>query len=489
MRRTGPRRSGAAVATAAIAIAVCPSPSPAGAATRPPSAGLPAAADAFVSARQPRRNFGGTVRLAIARRPARRAYLRFELPAPRAPRSRVTLYVRPLRSSRAGLRLRRTVASWDEATVASAGAPRTGRVAVRSGPLRARRWKKIDVTRLAGRGNVVSLALTTSGRKPIVLASREAGSDDAPRLAADMPGWDATAPVLEGQTIGAPLPPAAPAGPPLWRGDLETADFSQWDQLDGNVAAKDLYFGVVSSPFPVAQGRYAFRSTVDANATAANQAGQRSMLLRFPGRVATQNTTGAFEGGERWYRTRVRFPLDFRPSPNTTWNWVVQWHNWPDGPCCPNLTIGVDSRAGREALTLRVMGGGDSAYPVESHEVISGRNPRAHVDWFVGDGKLKRDHWYDSLTHVKWSVDGTKGLVEWWLDGRLVVSRTMSTLYWYRDNNSATAGATPGPGQAYYMEGYYRPDTLPNGARDTSRATVYFDGAQLGAAAGSVSGP
>jgi hypothetical protein len=284
-------------------------------------------------------------------------------------------------------------------------------------------------------------------------------------------------------------PPIGPPTPPLWRGDFETGDFSQWKQLNGNRSSLERYFGLSTAPGPVFNGRYSFRSTVDGDAVEPGEAGQRAMVLLFPNRVAESNATGAFEGGERWYRTHFYFPADFHPSPDNAWNWIVQWHNWPDGPCCANLALSVDARGGRESLSLRVMGGGDDAHPIENNDVITERNPAGHLDWFVGDSQLRREHWYDSVTHVRWSADGTRGLVEWWLDGRLIVSRAMSTLYWYRDNNGAIEGGTSGPGQAYYMEGYYRPATLPNGARDTSSATVYFDGAQLGLSRASVSGP
>jgi Polysaccharide lyase len=228
---------------------------------------------------------------------------------------------------------------------------------------------------------------------------------------------------------------------------------------------------------------------VDGSAVKRGEAGQRAMALLFPEKVPAKNPTGAFEGSERWYRSHVYFPADFRPSPDNSWNWVVQWHNWPNGPCCSNLALYVDTRDGRDALTLRVMGGGDRAHPAEDNDIITGRNPAGHVDSFVGDPHLQRQHWYDSVVHVRWSADPTKGLVEWWLDGRLILSRATSTLYWYRDDNSATPGATAGPGQAYYMEGYYRPAVLPDGRPDTTTASVYFDDAQIGPTAASVSRP
>jgi hypothetical protein len=280
--------------------------------------------------------------------------------------------------------------------------------------------------------------------------------------------------------------PASPSTPPLWRGDFETGDFSQWQQLDGNLLDTSRYFGIVTSP--VFQGRYAFRSTVDGSAVNPAESGQRAMVLLFPNRYPEQNATGAYEGSERWYRSHIYFPADFQPAANNSWNWLVQWHNWPNGPCCSNLALYVDTRWGQDALALRVMGGGDDAHPVENNDIITEKNPAGHLDVFDGDQHIQREHWYDSLVHVKWSADPTKGLVEWWLDGRHIVSKTTSTLYWYHDDNSSFAGATPGPGQAYYMEGYYRPLTLPNGQPDTSTESVYFDGAQLGTTRESVSG-
>jgi hypothetical protein len=292
-------------------------------------------------------------------------------------------------------------------------------------------------------------------------------------------------------------PPCIPPPPrtefPLWIGGFETNDFTQWKQLDGNLTNKERYFKLIGDPED--PSNTVFRSTVDDQAigqaeAGGNASGQRAMVLLFPNNTANQNATGAYEGGERWYRTRMYFPADFHPSPNSAWNWLVQWHNWPNGPCCSNLALSVDARRGQEKLSLRVMGGGDQEHPVEANDIITEKNPTGHLEWFVGDSELRRQHWYDSVVHVKWSVDASKGYVEWWLDGKLIVSRPMATLYWYADNNKNFAGATPGPGQAYYMEGYYRPAKLPDGAKngtiDTSTASVLFDGARMGNSAAAV---
>ena len=269
-------------------------------------------------------------------------------------------------------------------------------------------------------------------------------------------------------------------GSPTWVGDFENGGLSQWDGRDGNRSLLDRYFRTVSSP--TAPGsRFAFAATVDPQASSGD-AGHRALLYLYPDDVPSQGKTGAYEGSERWYRTLVYFPADFRPAKNTDWNWIVEWHNWPNGPCCANLAVTIDTDPDRgpgERLSLRSMGGGNRAHPMEG-DLDAHDNPAAHVDNYVGDQSLRREHWYELVTHVKWSADPDKGLLEWWVDGRQVVSTHTSTLYWYADNNENLPGQTPGPGQAYYMEGYYRPTKLLSGAPDLSSATVFHDGAKIG---------
>jgi polysaccharide lyase-like protein len=332
---------------------------------------------------------------------------------------------------------------------------------------------------------------TPAARPPTTTTSPPAPPSGAGAVVSPVGGSAPQGPPVVEPPVQPPVqPPVDPSSGgvqrPLWEGGFETGNFSQWRQLNGNVSDTARYFGLVGDP--VTEGRWAFRSTVDAGATQSGEAGQRSMVLLFPSNVPEQNTTGAYEGSERWYRSRFYFPGDFDPSPNSAWNWLVQWHNWPDGICCANLAIAVDATGGSQKLSMRVMGGGDAAHPAENNDLITERNPAGYLQWFVGDPTLKRNHWYDSVTHVKWSSDPTKGYVEWWLDGRLIMSRAAPTLYWYADNNRNYPGATPGSGQAYYMEGYYRPANLPNGAVDTSTESVYFDGARIGTSAASVTG-
>src|SRR4051794_8124757 len=194
--------------------------------------------------------------------------------------------------------------------------------------------------------------------------------------------------------------PVSGCQPPRWHGGFETGNFAQWDQLDGNLLARSRYFRLVRSP--VFEGKYAFRSTVDAGAMGRGEHGQRAMVLLFPSNEAARSRTGAYEGSERWYRSHVYFPKSFHPSPRSSWNWLVQWHNWPNGPCCSNLALHVDSRKGPGALTLRVMGGGDRDHPVENNDIITEENPAGQLHEFVGARRLRHRHWYDSVVHVRW---------------------------------------------------------------------------------------
>jgi hypothetical protein len=273
--------------------------------------------------------------------------------------------------------------------------------------------------------------------------------------------------------------------PTSWVGDFETGDLSQWDNIDGDQANASHYFNVVTSP-TVSGSQFAFASTVDGSASSGD-VGHRALVYLYPQDDAAQNRTGAYEGSERWYHTYLYFPASFVPEPNTTWNWVVEWHNWPNDACCANLAVGVDTTGGAEKLFLRSMGGGTPAHPIEETGTAY-TNPAAHVDSFVGDATLDRGRWYDLLVHVKWSSNPANGLVEWWLDGHQVISKQTSTLFWYADNNQNFSGSTPGSGQAYYMEGYYRSGHLADGSPDTSLQTVFHDGARNGLSRASVGG-
>jgi phosphatidylinositol-3-phosphatase len=199
-RHTKPCRPsfGAVVGVAALALVAA---APASAAVLRPTA------DFSVSAARPKTNFGAAKRLVVARRPAQRAFLRFNLDAPVPRGAQVLLRIYPLRDAPQGLVLRHaTDRAWNERTETFRTAPHTGPRIVSSGPLRGLNWKTIDVGQLVGPGTTVSLALTTAATaRPVVLASRESGPT-APKLLV----VPAVAPPPPG--VG-PLPPIGPSPP------------------------------------------------------------------------------------------------------------------------------------------------------------------------------------------------------------------------------------------------------------------------------------
>jgi Polysaccharide lyase len=290
-------------------------------------------------------------------------------------------------------------------------------------------------------------------------------------------------------------PPAARAdqclAPGVWCGDFGVG-FPGWDGFDGNIAssgARSRYFGIGTDPTAVPVGSSYFSARVDGEAIPPDGEGERSVVYLFPDRDASRSKTQAFEGSEQWYHTSIQFPWAFRASPDTTWNWVAEWHNWPNSVCCANLALTVDTKRARgrrrgrglprETLSLRVMGGGDRRHPVDVYGGDATRDPEVRTRWFVGDGVLDRGHWYDVLLHVRWCHLARCGLVEWWLDGRLVTSVRTPTLYFYRDNREGDRFLTPGPGQAYWMLGYYRPRKR-RGRLDMRVATVMHAGPRRG---------
>jgi hypothetical protein len=173
MRRPRPLLVGAAIVVACALIALTSAWSK----THPPSA-LKAASDTYVSARARGSNFGGGHELRIAARPVTRTLIRFDLGSSAASIRRAVLSVDPLRSSKTGFSVAPILSggAWREHRVSFASGVRVGAPVARSGALRRHHRVRVDVSRLLGHGRTLALALVTTGRRPVVLASREAGA-------------------------------------------------------------------------------------------------------------------------------------------------------------------------------------------------------------------------------------------------------------------------------------------------------------------------
>jgi autotransporter family porin len=102
--------------------------------------------------------------------------------------SHVTLRLRALSSSRAGIDVRRAGSRrWREGGLTWRNAPRRGHVIGRHGRF-ARGEVDIDVTGAVTRAGALTFALTGRGRREVVLAAREHGARWAPRLIISLPG-------------------------------------------------------------------------------------------------------------------------------------------------------------------------------------------------------------------------------------------------------------------------------------------------------------
>src|SRR4051794_1088148 len=148
-----------------------------------PQSALTPTDDVFTSAKNVRHNYGALSRLVLSRKPASRAFMRYNLGAAPGPGFHAVLYVYSFSNSAKGLRLRHASdTGWDERGLTGAKLPRTGPRSLNSGALRRDQWKGIDVTHLVNSSGVISLALAPRGNTRVTLASREAGNL-APRLA------------------------------------------------------------------------------------------------------------------------------------------------------------------------------------------------------------------------------------------------------------------------------------------------------------------
>lgn len=210
-------------------------------------------------------------------------------------------------------------------------------------------------------------------------------------------------------------PPATPPGRPLFTGDFETGDLSQWGvvQAVGSHSVR-----VVSDTRR--QGRYAARFEVRQGDDPINSTGDRSELSR---------DTGESEGADRWYAFDLMVPASFPRL--DTWQVLAQWHSSEDG----SPPLGVYAQ--NDELVLQV---NPHDAPGEPLEAV-----------FPWRGPLKRGRWREIVMHVVWSGSDERGRISLWVDGVSVVrDRPGRTLYpgfpnytkigYYRDSEARPVG-------------------------------------------------
>jgi len=192
---------------------------------------------------------------------------------------------------------------------------------------------------------------------------------------------------------------------PVWRGNFETGDLSQWSGKDA-VASDRLQ--VVADP--AREGRYALKVTVRKGDDPINASGNRNELFHF-GKES--------EGEEYYYKWSTQFAADY-PSADT-WQLFTQWHH--DGL---NGSPPLEFYVRGEKLYLR----------------LEGRDDR-----IVWSAPLVRGQWLDFILHVKWSANPRIGFVELYYNGELVLPRQGSATLFKGMQN-------------YLKQGLYRDESI-----------------------------
>jgi hypothetical protein len=148
----------------------------------------------------------------------------------------------------------------------------------------------------------------------------------------------------------------------------------------------------------------------------------------------------------------------FAPAASSAgWDMFMEWHNSPgcDGSGCKEYSpyIGVAPDGGH--LLLRWVGG-DSTRPTFTK--------------IVGRSLLRYDHWYDIVVHAVLSPQPNVGFVAWWVDGRRVFRRHLSTLFQRPDGSVSST---------VFKVGHYR-------STEPGVDVNYIDGVKVGHTARSI---
>lgn len=197
----------------------------------------------------------------------------------------------------------------------------------------------------------------------------------------------------QGRTQPSPTPASAALS--CWRGDFESGvpgtGRVAWDRLQAVPGA----FAIVTDP--VRQGLYAGSFTIRPGDLVAN--GERAEVVKHK----LQR-----EGDEVWLSWSLYLPsAEFHIEPGAHVI-VTQWHGG-GGP--PLFLVHVQDD-GHGLRLLLVNSGGPARQQGD--------------DWDLGAAPL--DQWIDLQMHVKWSADSS-GLIEFWVDGKRVVSSQRPTMH------------------------------------------------------------
>jgi Polysaccharide lyase len=304
-------------------------------------------------------------------------------------------------------------------------------------------------------------------------------------------------------TTPTPAPPTTTTSPsptpdPSWDGDFSTGNFSQYGGIPGNNPdGNPADFALAQTP-TLSGFSNIFQATLESGSGSvlAGEDGERTLLTVWPGVPASSGKTDAYQGADTWYRDDIYFPSNFVASQGTNYNWLYVLHDWPDGPCCGNLSLSVvtdnsdGGPSGGARLSTRIMGGGDAANPMDEGTQNAATNPAGKVTWLEGP-TVQTGRWYDLAWHVHWdwraNTAGGSGSAAYYINGSEIGSYSGPTLFYDANpEGSNTAGSdAPGPGQAYLQDGYYRPDDADAGYAQPT-VTVDHAATMIGPTAASI---
>lgn len=224
--------------------------------------------------------------------------------------------------------------------------------------------------------------------------------------------------------------PAPPSGePPLWVGDFETGDTSQFNGPHVNEAIAPT---IVTDP--VREGKYAVRMEIPGNPSDNGGYGARTELL--------PDIPRQYEGDDLYFGWSLMLAPDFPTQ--ASWQVITQWHAGVDGT--PPITLGAE----------------------EGEFQLEGGGSNGTQGYSISLGPAVTGEWVDWVFHIKFA-HGSAGSIEVWRNGEHVLppyTPSFGTMY--------------SDGETYPKFGYYRSFAIQE------PGTIYFDSWRVGTSRGSV---
>lgn len=233
---------------------------------------------------------------------------------------------------------------------------------------------------------------------------------------------------------------------PLWVGDFQTGDLSQWQ---GRYFSSASLFGdrLQVGPAPGAPG-YAARFEVRQGDRPVASGGDRNELIE-----QDRTINGMVPGdGPRWYAWSTYIPADY--NSDSRWQTITQWHQSQVSAPSPLKVMLEDD---------------DNTFVLASRPA-----PGAPDDVELARVPVVRGQWHRWVVGVDWSNDPRDGWVEAYVDGRQILPRT------YRATQFSLPDGTPVPN--HFKQGLYRDRTI------AAPQALYLRDTRVGLTLGSVIG-